>query len=351
MKQAVYLCIIIIAACGTENTKSLNQGNTRSFQFIYTVDIKSTNGAKLELWIPVPQSNEVQTISNLNINANSLQYSIEDEIIHGNKYLYINDAKGTKKDTKISLTFDVERKEHQNVMYKNVDPQKYLGSYEMVPTGGVFEKIIIDNNLSKNNVRGIYDYVYKGMHYGKPISVDDKYYHDPWLNPDGKYGLKQVGRDNIVNLYQKSKKDGGNYTFGNGNAIYACDIGVGNCTDYHSYFMSLGRTMGIPARFHMGFPIHPGEKGKVGGYHCWADYYVEGKGWYPVDISEADKAPDKKDYFFGTVDQNRVEIMVGRDFILKGYELETTNLFIYPIMEVNDKNSSAFNHSFSYKSL
>jgi len=209
MKQAVYLCIIIIAACGTENSESFNQSNTRSFQFTYTVDIESTDGAKLELWIPVPQSNEVQTISNLNINANSLQYSIEDEIIHGNKYLYINDAKGTKKDTKISLTFDVERKEHQNVMYKNVDPQKYLGSYEMVPTGGVFEKIIIDNNLSKNNVRGIYDYVYKGMHYGKPISVDDKYYHDPWLNPDEKYGIKQVGRDNIVNLYQKSKKEGG----------------------------------------------------------------------------------------------------------------------------------------------
>ena len=115
--------------------------------------------------------------------------------------------------------------------------------------------------------------------------------------------------------------------------------------------MSLGRTLGIPARFHMGFPIHPGEKGKVGGYHCWADYYVEGKGWYPVDISEADKAPDKKEYFFGTIDQNRVEIIVGRDFILKGYENETTNLFIYPIMEVNDKNSSAFNQSFSYKSL
>ena len=123
MKQVLYLCIIIIVACGTENPKSLNRGNTRSFQFTYTVDIESTDGAKLELWIPIPKSNEVQTISNLNINANSLQYSIEDEIIHGNKYLYINDAKGTKKDTKISLTFDVERKEHQNVMYKNVDPK------------------------------------------------------------------------------------------------------------------------------------------------------------------------------------------------------------------------------------
>ena len=189
------------------------------------------------------------------------------------------------------------------------------------------------------------------MHYGKPKSVNDKYYKDPWLSPDEKYGMKQVGRDKVVNLYQRSNEDGSNYTFGNGNAIYACDIGVGNCTDYHSYFMSLSRTLGIPARFHMGFLIPSGEGGKVGGYHCWADYHVDGKGWFPVDISEADNDPDRKDYYFGTVDSDRVEMVIGRDFILKGYEPETTNIFIYPIMEISDKKSSAFTKSFGYKNL
>ena len=77
----------------------------------------------------------------------------------------------------------------------------------------------------------------------------------------------------------------------------------------------------------------------------------EGKGWYPVDISEADKAPDKRDYYFGTLDPNRVDIMVGRDFNLEGYELESANLFIYPLMEVDDKKSNAFTKSFYYKSL
>ena len=249
------------------------------------------------------------------------------------------------------MTFEVLRREHRNMIYNNIDPRIYLDAYRTVPIGGVFEKIISDNNLSKNNIRDIYDFIMEGMHYGKPKSVDDIYYNDPWLSSDEKYGMKQVGRENVVNLYQKSKKEGGNYTFGNGNAIYACDIGVGNCTDYHSYFMSLGRTLGIPTCFHMGFLIPLEEEGKVNGYHCWADYYVDGKGWYPVDISEADKAPDKKEYFFGTVDQNRLEVMVGRDFIIKGYEPETTNLFIYPIMEVHDIKSFAFNQSFSYKSL
>ena len=59
--------------------------------------------------------------------------------------------------------------------------------------------------------------------------------------------------------------------------------------------MSLGRTLGIPVRFHMGFSLPPGKEGKITGYHCWADYFIEEDGWCPVDISEADKTPEKKE--------------------------------------------------------
>jgi len=210
------------------------------------------------------------------------------------------------------------------------------------PTSGKISVLGIDTVKEPLSIRKKIGVVLQQPSYEPTLSVEKSL---------EKYGMKQVGRDNVVNLYQKSKKDGGNYTFGNGNAIYACDIGVGNCTDYHSYFMSLDRTIGIPSRFHMGFLIPPGEEGIVDGYHCWADYHVEGEGWYPVDISEADKDPNRKDYYFGTVDNNRVEMMLGRDFILKGYESEIANLFIYPIMEVNDKKSSAFTKSFSYNNL
>ncbi|SVD19231.1 uncharacterized protein METZ01_LOCUS372085, partial [marine metagenome] len=273
------------------------------------------------------------------------------ENIHGNKYLYVNDIKGIIEKTSVILNFDVLRKEHKNVTYENVDPKKYLDPYSMVPVGGVFKKIILENNLLKNDVFGIYHYVFQGMHYGKPKSINDKYYNSPWLNADETYGIKKVNRDKIVKLYEKAMIDGSNYTFGNGNAIYACDIGVGNCTDYHSYFMSLDRTLGIPARFHMGFSIPLEKEGEIGGYHCWADYHVIDEGWHPVDISEADKDPDKKDYFFGTVCENRLEMTVGRDFKLKGNESESINLFIYPILEVNDKESFLFSKSFTYKNL
>ena len=155
--KKILLIIIILAACVTKSPSPLKTGNTRSFQFTYTVVIESTDGEKLELWIPVPQSNKVQTISNLKFNTRGLHHSIENEKSHGNTYLYINDEKGITKATNISMTFEVIRSEHQNMMYNNVDPREYLGAYSTVPIGGVFEKIIADNNLSKTDIRGIYD--------------------------------------------------------------------------------------------------------------------------------------------------------------------------------------------------
>ena len=325
--------------------------NTRSFNFVYSVEVESTNNKKLELWIPIPQSSEVQAISNLSIDSDGLNYTVEDEQKFGNKYLYINHPKGTNVSKVVKISFDVLRKEHSNVNYTGVDSNVYLSSTSMIPVGGVFNEIVRENNLSKNDMNGVYEYVLNGMHYGKPKSVDNIYYKDPWLTSDGEYGMKKVSRDEVVSLYKYAKSTKGNYTFGNGNSMYACDIGVGNCTDYHSYFISLSRTLSAPSRFHMGFPIPKGEEGKVKGYHCWADYFVEGEGWYPVDISEADKAPEKAEYFFGNVCKDRVEMMVGRDFKLKGYGDQYVNLFIYPLMEVSDVKSDAFVKSFSYKNI
>ena len=325
--------------------------NTRSFSFIYEVDIEPTSNKKLELWLPYPQSNEVQSITNILVDSGELKYDIKEEIVHGNKYIYIYKGDGLKEKSTVKLSFDVVRKEHKNVQYHNVNPENYLSSYSTVPTGSIFNAIIKNNELTKDDVKKTYEYVLNGMHYGKPKSKENKYYKDPWLTEEGKYGIRNVDRDMVVAMYERAKKENGNFTFGNGNSLYACNIGVGNCTDYHSYFMSLGRTMEIPVRFHMGFPIPDKPEGSVGGYHCWADYYVENEGWYPVDISEADKDKERSEYYFGTVCRDRVEMMVGRDFKLEGYDQGLVNLFIYPLMEVDDKIVKNFSKSFKYKNL
>ena len=134
---------------------SCNSNNSRSFNFTYSVNVDSTNGEKLELWIPIPTTNEVQLIENLNISTDNLAYTIEKDDTHGNSYVYINEKNGTKDTKFVEISFDVHRKERQNVDFKNVNPNKYLTSSSMVPTGAIFTKIIAENKLSNMNMRGI----------------------------------------------------------------------------------------------------------------------------------------------------------------------------------------------------
>ena len=61
------IAIIVLNGCGESM-------NSREFSFTYSVDLESSKGKKIELWLPVPVSNEVQTISNLVIDADGLSY-------------------------------------------------------------------------------------------------------------------------------------------------------------------------------------------------------------------------------------------------------------------------------------
>jgi hypothetical protein len=58
----------------------------------------------------------------------------------------------------------------------------------------------------------------------------------------------------------------------------------------------------------------------------------------PVDISEADKDPSLKDYYFGRLTENRVTFSVGRDLVLVPKQAgEPLNFFVHPYVEVDGK--------------
>src|SRR6185295_14078221 len=128
--------------------------------------------------------------------------------------------------------------------------------------------------------------------------------------------------------------------WGRGDTNYACDVGKGNCTDFHALFMSLARASGIPAGFEIGLylPYERGSQEKVGGYHCWAFFRVPGKAWVPVDISEASKDAARASYFFGSHTSNRVTLSVGRDLVLEPAQVgPPLNFFIDPYAEADGK--------------
>jgi len=107
------------------------------------------------------------------------------------------------------------------------------------------------------------------------------------------------------------------------------------------------------ARFDIGFPLPENkDKGDIAGYHCWAEFYAPKTGWIPVDISEAWKAKQKQDYFFGSVDANRVQLSTGRDVMLSPkQEGPALNYFVYPYVEVDGKPYDKLDKQFGFEEV
>ncbi|MBW2275784.1 MAG: transglutaminase family protein, partial [Deltaproteobacteria bacterium] len=99
----------------------------------------------------------------------------------------------------------------------------------------------------------------------------------------------------------------------------------GKCDDYHALFMAVLVSRGLPVRWEQGFPLPFPRDGKVEagelagdctGAHCWLSFHAPSHGWVPVDVSEADKAEDKGDFYFGNLSPNRFQVSVGRSVVL-----------------------------------
>ena len=192
-----------------------------------------------------------------------------------------------------------------------------------------------------------------------------------WLEPDRLVPLDQKIREISAEITQgkttelekaraiydyvlaNMKYDKSGTGWGNGDIYWACDAKRGNCTDFHALFIGLARSAGIPAKFEIGLPV-PADKasGEIGGYHCWAEFYLNGYGWVPVDASEAWKDPSRRDYFFGAHDANRVQFSVGRDITLTPPQSgPALNFFIYPYVEVDGKPFTQVTKKFSFSDV
>ena len=142
--------------------------------------------------------------------------------------------------------------------------------------------------------------------------------------------------DYVLSTMKYDKPTGPGQGWGQGDILWACDKKYGNCTDFHALFIGLLRASGVPARFSIGYSIPSGSGGDIAGYHCWADFYADGIGWVPVDASEAWKHADKRDYYFGHHDADRVQLSTGRDVTLPGMRGTSLNYFLYPYAEAAD---------------
>lgn len=83
--------------------------------------------------------------------------------------------------------------------------------------------------------------------------------------------------------------------------------GEGECGDYSALFIALARARGIPARPVVGYWAVSG----IDQTHVWAEFYLEGLGWIPVDPTIGQHSLKDQEYYFGNMDNKRVILNKG----------------------------------------
>jgi len=92
-------------------------------------------------------------------------------------------------------------------------------------------------------------------------------------------------------------------------SVYVLETGIGDCGAQSQYFAALCRSIGIPARVPSGYQMILGPTGT----HVWAEYYVEGYGWIPADVTVAEGA----DWSYNATAQERLQY---RDFFSRNLD-------------------------------
>src|SRR5580700_11614735 len=195
---------------------------TRHFTFHYSFTMKDLPaGEKLRIWIPQAHSDAFQIVQVVSATGD-LPLKKTHESKFGNEMYYAEASKAKQPELHFEVVYDVVRHERltlgiysphlEAVKISDRERKEYLAPDALVPTTGLPAELAVKVTEGKttplDKARAIYDYVFANMHYDKTGTG-----------------------------------------WGRGDVLYACDAKKGNCTDFHSLFIAMARSQGIPARF------------------------------------------------------------------------------------------------------
>lgn len=295
--QFLLIPIILLAAVlGAQAGEPGIIKGSDQFEFVYRVKLPEIKG-EARIWLPLAKTDSFQTVTKEDLSIPMKWEKVQDRD-YGNDICVLQPRPEDSGKT-IELRYRVVRREKTAYPAGSAEAARYLSPEKLVPINETFrtlaQKAVAGKNNDLERAKALYDHVMGRMRYDKSGTG-----------------------------------------WGRGDAVYACDAGTGNCSDFHAYFIALARSIGIPARFAIGATI-PADKneGTIEGYHCWAEFLADGS-WVPVDISEAWKNPKLADYYFGHNPANRFELTKGRDLVVDPEPASgSINFLVYPLLEMN----------------
>jgi transglutaminase-like putative cysteine protease len=272
----------------------------------------------IDVWVPLAKTTREQEIVHRQIHA-SVPYAIAQDPEYGNDILHLSLRPPLPEVLEVSVDYHARLGPGEEAT-ADPTPSADEVARELTPRG----LVIVDDEVRARAARAIAGRV-------APVEKARGIY---------KAVLQQVRYDKSVPGW------------GRGDTRRVCLLGTGNCTDFHSLFISMARASRIPARFKIGVVIPKEASGAIPGYHCWAEFYEERRGWVPVDASEAWKHPELADYYFGAHDANRLLISMGRDIQLAPPQQgDPVNIFFYPYVEVDGQAFDDVETELSFREL
>lgn len=295
-------------------------------------------GEEARLWIPYPVSDAHQEISEIKLDGDYAEAAVYTDRAHGTPMLFAR-WNGDAKSRHLHFSFAVERQEvirrdfpARESAWDPADYAPYLAATRLGPVDGEVKKLADTITAGQTTVLG------------KTRAIYD------WI---------------IGNMYRDPETRG----CGSGDVCVLLERPGGKCADISSVFIALARASGVPSREIFGIRQGKEPVQDISGWqHCWAEFYLPGYGWVPVDPADVRKmmlvekrslgdprTAEVREYFWGGVDPYRVKLGEGRDLILSPPQKgEPVNYLMYPFAQIGGKtldwlDSAQFKYTITYR--
>ncbi len=302
------------------------------FELSYAVTVPEfpRSAGEIYIWLPFPRATPHQSIHSIDVDSN-LDYRVNYDAVYGNAILFAR-AEGQSHESgfHLNITTRATRYERRTNLALNINQAALpsLAHYQA--------------QLSEN----------KHIKFTPEIQALARK-----LTADKSKDTLQIARSAYEYVIENMEYDKSGDGWGQGDTLYACQVGKGNCTDFHSLFLGILRACGIPGQFEIGvaFPANYHE-GDITffkcGYHCWTSFYVHGLGLIPADCSEAAQKPELHDYYFGNLDENRFLMSYGRDICLVPESVGgAQNFFTDPVVETESGTPVFYEKKLTFRTL
>ncbi len=264
--------------------------------------LKKPSGKTMKLWVPVPIDDREQEISGMTVNSRIAHTTTEDAEWHNKMFFFT--AEDPKAGDKIVLKYRLKRKAVGTMSDVQESPQRHLVPSEWEKWDDAIAHFV-DELVAKQT---------------DPIKIG------------------RVVYDAIIDRTTYIHE-----ACGRGVSAFTFEDKAGRCDEFHALFRSMMMYKGIPVKWEQGLLLpYPSVLKKRGEFdadcvnaHSWVKFHIGGGKWMPVDLSEAKRRPDLRDYYFGRITPNRIKLSSGRGLNLNPKQDGIINTFPYAYAEAD----------------